>query len=396
MKKLDVRQYQDQNKLSMEEAARHLRYLFFEETARQNNFNRIALAHHMEDNAETVLMALFRGSGPLGLSGIPPTREDKYIRPLIRTSRSELLEFLRANAIPYHLDASNKDPVRTRNRIRQHLIPHIQQHYNPRIVQTLNRLAEVMRSEDHWAHETVAPLFENALIQARKTSISLSVPKLLNVHGAAARRMIRMALIKIKGDLKRITYQHVDMIIEFITRGPDRGSIDLPARIRAHKNDDILYLSREKTPLRGGRPKLKAGLNDSGPGFFEYQISDMGMLWIKEAGVHLKLSRTGLKGLPDFSRAGGRVAFLDMDRLHLPLTVRNVRPGDRFTPLGMTGTQKVKNYFIDHKVSRAQRSKCPILLSQGKIVWIAGHRIDDAVKVGPHTGNILTAELLLA
>jgi tRNA(Ile)-lysidine synthase len=117
---------------------------------------------------------------------------------------------------------------------------------------------------------------------------------------------------------------------------------------------------------------------------------------IKETGVQLKFTQTHAENIPDLRKTGQQVAFFDMNRLTFPLIVRTFQPGDRFTPLGMTGTQKVKDFFINHKVPRSDRSRCPILLNRDKIIWIVGHRIDDSVKVTDATGDILKVELFLA
>ena len=129
---------------------------------------------------------------------------------------------------------------------------------------------------------------------------------------------------------------------------------------------------------------------------YQYAITAPGTLYIKEADLSITLCEINIDELPDFKEIDATIAFFDLDRLIFPLSVRNLRPGDRFTPLGLNGTQKVKKYFINHKIPLVQRKICPLLLSGGNIVWLAGHRIDDAVKVRPGTRRILKAELLLA
>jgi len=121
-----------------------------------------------------------------------------------------------------------------------------------------------------------------------------------------------------------------------------------------------------------------------------------GTLSIKEAGASIILCAIDSNDLPDFKKAGTHIAFFDWDRLSFPVVVRNLRPGDRFSPLGVRGSQKVKKYFINQKIPALERRKCPLLLSGGNIIWLAGHRIDNAVKLEPQTRRVLKAELLLA
>jgi tRNA(Ile)-lysidine synthase len=157
-----------------------------------------------------------------------------------------------------------------------------------------------------------------------------------------------------------------------------------------------LIISREKQPLRSitgrdGKPE---------PISFKYTLFKKEFkpitLTIKETGVTLRFSRKSIGSLSDISHSDKHIAFMDMDKLTLPLVIRNSFPGDRYTPLGMTGTVKISKFFINRKVPRVQRSKCPILLSKDRIILVAGHEIDDSVKVTPSTKNVIKVELFLA
>jgi tRNA(Ile)-lysidine synthase len=390
--KANVRKYQIENKLSLEEAARRVRHTFLNKMAEKNRFNKIALGHHFDDNAELVLMNLFRGSGPLGISGIPPVRDGKIIRPLLQSNRSQIIAFLDQNGLKYISDASNRDTRFLRNRIRHDLIPLLKTSYNPKISQSLNRLASIIRSEEEWIEDVIHPLFEKAAINIQDGRIALSVSILNQIHVAAQRRIIRKAISKIKGNLKRIGLTHIDSAIDLVESGPVYGNIDLPDRIRIQRKGDVLLFSREKNRLRNadvtsGRAEMFA---------FEYRIEKPESIFIKEINAHIKFTEMGIENLPDLSRTGQNTGFFDRDALSFPLVLRNFRHGDRFTPLGMTGTQKIKKFFIDKKVPGKERIKCPILLCRGKIIWVAGYRIDESVKVKPTTKNVLKVELSLA
>lgn len=390
--KANVRKYQIENKLSLEEAARRVRHTFLNKVAEKNRFNKIALGHHFDDNAELVLMNLFRGSGPLGISGIPPVRDGKIIRPLIQSNRSEIIAFLDQNGLKYISDSSNRDTRFLRNRVRHDLIPLLKTSYNPKISQSLNRLASIIRSEEEWIEDVIHPLFEKAAINIQDGRIALSVSILNQIHVAAQRRIIRKAISKIKGNLKRIGLTHIDSAIDLVESGPVYGNIDLPDRIRIQRKGDVLVFSREKNRLRNadvtsGRAEMFA---------FEYRIEKPESIFIKEINAHIKFTEMGIENLPDLCRTGQNTGFFDRDALSFPLILRNFRHGDRFIPLGMTGTQKIKKFFIDKKVPRKERIKCPILLCRGKIIWVTGYRIDESVKVKPTTKNVLKVELSLA
>jgi tRNA(Ile)-lysidine synthase len=156
--------------------------------------------------------------------------------------------------------------------------------------------------------------------------------------------------------------------------------------------DQHLLISKEKIPLRQ-TPRRMAPRERC---CFEYQITKPETTRIQETGDILRFSEKRIEKLPDFKDTGRKVAFFDKETLHFPLILRNVRPGDRFKPLGLGGTQKIKDYIIKQKLSRRERARCSVLLSNDTIIWVVGHRIDESVKVTGATRNILKAELFLA
>lgn len=390
--KKDVRKYQIENKLSLEEAARRVRYTFLNNVANTMKYNKIAVGHHSDDNAELILMNLFRGSGTQGLSGIPPVRDHKIIRPLIKLNRSEIIDFLSQNKLEYVSDASNTDTKYLRNRVRHDLIPLLKTAYNPNISETLNRLSLIIRSEEEWLGDVVHPFYEKTVIDVQENYIILSVSVLNRYHPALQRRIIRMTIEKIKGNLRRIRFVNIHSVIGLLEKRSAYGKVDLPDRIRIQRDRDALYVFKEKRMLRDVGEKY----SHSGTFTFEYQIEKLESVFIREIGVNIKLTEMRMEKVFDYRYAGQHAGFFDKDTVSFPMVIRNFRPGDAFKPLGVGGTQKLKKFFIDKKVPRCERLKCPILLSRGKIIWVIGHRIDESVKVMPSTRNVLKVELLLA
>jgi tRNA(Ile)-lysidine synthase len=395
----NVAAYQRKHRLSLEEAGRRRRYSFFDEVLEENRFDKIALGHHCDDNAELILMYLFRGAGPLGISGIPPVREGRIVRPLIKVTRSEIIHFLTENKLSYVSDQSNADTRYLRNSIRHQLLPVIKQYYNPKIIESLHRLSSITRSEEEWLESIINPMFENSVLALKKNKIILSTAKLAEVHTAAQKRLIRKAIMRVKGDLRRITLAQVDAVMDLLKSGSRDGRLDLPDRIMVKCDNGSLSISKEKTPLRNLRD-IKSRRNEKHrrleKPLFEYNILKPGSLYIKEIGMRLKFSEIRDVSIEEILNAGYQVAFFDMKTINFPLVVRSIRPGDCFTPLGMTGTQKVKKFFANRKVSRIERLMCPVVLNKGKIVWVVGHRIDNSVRVKTSTGSMLKGELLLA
>ena len=246
----DVGALQQESGLSMQEAARLVRYRFYRQTAKERGYTKIALGHHGGDNAELVLMYLLRGSGSLGISGIPPAREGLFIRPLIRQSKSDISDYIAARGLDYVTDKSNKSLKYLRNRIREQLIPELESSYNPQVVDTLNRLSMILREEESWMEEITQPVFQQLTISSDPSSLSMSAPGIQKLHTAAKRRIIRSALKKTKGDLRRITFAHVDSIIKLLEKDKKTRQIHLPGRIRAVKKGNVLTFVAEKSPLR--------------------------------------------------------------------------------------------------------------------------------------------------
>ncbi len=394
-KKENVFRYKKKHKLSLEEAARQVRYKFYYSLLENEKFNKIALGHHIDDNAELILMNLFRGTGFSGLSGIPPVRDNKIVRPLMGLSRTEILDYLAARGLRYVLDASNRDTRHLRNKIRLHLIPALKTSCNPKIVETLNRNAAILRCENEWIENSIKHIFEKAVLLVHNNRIILSVSLISETDTAAKRRIIRKAIEKIKGNLRRITFFHIDSVIHLLGKGAGPGSLDLPDGIRIEQHSGKLIISvKENKKSRTDKSEKTEILS------YEYKITKPGLkpvsIFIRKTGKELKFSAMNVKDLPDIRHAGNKTAFIDMDALRFPLMVRNFLQGDRFTPLGMTGSQKIKKFFINNKIPRIERLKYPVVLSGEKVIWIAGLRLDNCFKIKNSTVNVLKIELFLA
>lgn len=400
-KKANVRVYQKNQKRSLEEAAREVRHRLLYHTATTQGYRKVALGHHANDNAELILMNFLRGSGPEGLGGMSPQRplamDGKgktpvhLIRPLIHCKREEIDAFLQQHQFPFVLDESNDSLCFRRNRIRHELIPHLQDVYNPNLVDTLNRMANVIGSETKWMSETMASALDNVVLHQSDRRVALSMSAFVNSPIALKRRIVRNALSLVKGNLRKITFTHIEAILKVATKGTETSYLDLPDCIRVSRIKNRLIFSREEMPLR----KLsKKRLCKGEP--FEYILNAPGTYSLENLNRKITVTVQDALERPSALKAGHKVAFFDMNTVSFPLTLRNVKPGDRFTPLGMTGTQKVNKYFKDRKIPANERTRCPLLLSQGRVIWVMGHRVDDSVKITPNTEQILKVTFWLA
>jgi tRNA(Ile)-lysidine synthase len=387
LEKADLEIFRRRQRVSVEEAGRRLRYEFFDTVAEANGYRRVALGHHADDQAETLLLNLLRGGGGRGLAGMPAARRGRYIRPLIRAARADIEAYLEAHGLRYVVDRTNTDEALLRNRIRHRLIPVLEREYQPRVRSLLSRTAEVLGAEERWLEGLLDPLYAQVRAPSGEGRVALAAAALAGLPLAAARRLVRRALAEARGDLRRIGFAHVEGVLELAGRRTDAGPLHLPGGTRVARRGPQLWVFRtEAHGPCGPRP---------GPDY-EYRMSGCGLLRIEEAGAWLRLSEVPLDGLPVSAAGGGRTAWLDAEAVAFPLTVRNRRRGDRFQPLGAGGTQKLKKFFSDHKVPAHERQRCPLLVSRGRILWVAGHRLDEGARVGPGATRAVKAELLVA
>ena len=379
-------------KLSLEEAARRVRYAFFEKMMRDANYNKLALGHHRDDNAEQVMMALLRGSGPRGLSGIAPIRNRRIVRPLIHARRSQILAYAQHECIDWVVDASNHDLKFERNRIRHHLLPLLAAQYNPRINDRLSQLADVMRTEEEWIDELVTVPYTEALIKRQNGCLVFRLHALRRMHPALVRRLFRRALMEIGGTLRRIGFTHIRAMQRLVTDGGEGKTLHLPRGIRIRRRCDQLEFAQVKNHRRPGRHREQAGWP---AGQIVLSSPFPRTVKVDAMGVGLTVFACRPEQVPPWPEIGPNQAFFDLDRLSLPLTLRAKQPGDRFVPLGSKGSQKIKQYFIDHHISREDRANTPVLADRRQIIWLVGQRIDDRLKVSPASTRILGAEYFL-
>jgi tRNA(Ile)-lysidine synthase len=380
---------------SLEEQLRLLRYAFFERTAAAAGCNKIAVGHHADDNAEAVLLNILRGSGLRGLAGIPAVRDGRIIRPLIEIRRKEIIGYVRRHGLPYLEDASNSDPRYARNKIRHHLIPLLQKEYNPNVVPTLNRLATLCAEEDAWLDAQLDPLAarDGALCPSNPADpgFELDAQPLLSQPRPVQRRLIRKALEQWQGHLRRIGALHIEALMELLRSGKTGGRLDLPNRLKAERSPTGLRFYPSTTAHRGPSQDLP------GPSY-SYSLPAVDRtplnVEIPEAGCALLFSTVSPAATVSLPLSDREMVLLDLDQLCFPLTIRNLRPGDRLRPFGMQGSQKLKTLFINRHIAPEERRRLPLLVSGDTIVWVAGIRRADIAPLSPDTSRILKVEIL--
>ncbi len=367
---VDSLKYKEEHGLSVEDAARTLRYKFFDQVLSKHYATKLATAHTLDDQAETVLMRLIRGSGSKGLSGIPPISKN-IIRPLIETSRSDIEEYLRSKGIKWVEDSTNESNEYLRNKIRHDLIVELKQ-YNPQIKDTLARTADILRAEDEFITSEALKHFEN-VFSLNGSELIGDLKNYKSIDKPLRFSLLRAAIEKLNSSLKNISSVHIVSADDFLLSETASGEIEFPDETIIVKGYDS-FLATKKSELEHE---------------FSYLIQSEGRWGFPKLEVEVSILKSDTLDENDES-----VAYFDPETVEFPIEVRNFRAGDRFCPLGMNDSKKLQDYFTDIKLPKFLRSRVPIFSTKGEIMWLGGIRVDNRFKVIDREKEVLKMKLV--
>lgn len=369
----DVRRHQRQSKLSLQTAARELRHRFLRDLQAQHGYHQIALGHTADDQLELFLLRLLRGAGPTGLTGMRP-RERGLIRPLLKSRKAEILAWLAAAGLTYRQDASNLDRRYRRNQIRLDLIPHLLS-YNPRLAAGVARLQASLQEQEDYLAQEAQRAFTALQGAGKRAGAGLSRTGLLDLHPALQKRVLMLACAAAGVPLASLGQRHLKAMIYLAQRTQGGGAVSLPGAWHVQRSGEhLLWLPATPWAVtKSGEMLLlppEAGTCTWGEWTLTWET----------------LARPS--GAISFPQDPGTV-WLDADRLQLPLRLRGWQPGDRLQPLGMAGSKKVQDIFVDAKIPRWQRPGVPVLCSGEQIIWLVGLRLAEPGKITMHSRRIL-------
>ncbi|MEG0775575.1 tRNA lysidine(34) synthetase TilS [Clostridium sp.] len=375
-KNINIDAISKERNISHEMAGREVRYEFFIELFENLKANKIALAHNSNDQAETVLMRLMRGSGIEGLVGIKPVRDSIFIRPLINTSRKEIEEYCSRNSLPVRIDKTNFESIYARNKVRLELIPYIEENFNTDIIATLNRMSSLIRMDSDYLEEKSSKFFEKYCDSKMEKVIIYK--DAFNLHYSILSRVLRKALFKIKGNLYNLESIHIENIIN-IQKGETGKTTVVPGGVVVSNVYKDIHLHKAISGLKENKNFCK--------------ILSVGESIVTETNNKFKLNVIDKERFLK-SESKDNIKYFDYDKIKQPISIRFRQEGDRFTSLGMKGSKKLKDLFMDLKIPREQRDEIPLICFGDEIGWIVGYRISDKFKVENHTKNILEIRCL--
>lgn len=360
-KNVDMVAYGKELGISSEDAGRLLRYGFFREVLSNLGGGYICVAHNKNDQAETVLLRILRGTGVEGLKAMELISGD-IIRPLINVERTEIEDYIRDNKIETMLDHTNLQAIYSRNKVRLELIPYIQENFNPNIIDSLCRLSEIASWEMEIINKVVEKKFNLLVKNISSNSIIFKGDEFLSEDDSIKRKLIRRGIHHILGHLNGIQEVNVGTVLDLFNNGITGKAIHLPNNLMARISyNDYVIKTRKEEAKDPNIYKLHMGVN---------RIEKLNMI--------VEISNVGEK---DINFSDKSIKYFNKDMIHGDISIRFRADGDRFVPFGGRGTKKIKDYFIDKKIPKDKRDMTPIIVDEEKILWIVGLSIDDRVRV---------------
>jgi tRNA(Ile)-lysidine synthase len=377
----NVLAYREKLRLSPEEAAREVRYSFLADVADAVGAERIAVGHTIDDQAETILMHLIRGSGTRGLRGLLPVsrwqtagKSVTVIRPLLEMSRAETSAYCEQNGLATCTDLSNASRIPLRNRIRHELLPRLRD-YNPKITEALLRTARIAGDDLDYIDAEAVRLGES-LAKKQKDAVIFDKEGFNVLHPSLKRHLLRTSIESLLGNVKDIEAAHIEEIMGLLGKPSGRKKM-LPGGLTFTIEYDTYKLGADPAEL-SPYPVLHGETRLNVPGKTVIPGWDI-CAEVTDAAANIK-SDDEFTACFDFNKAGNA------------LSVRRRKPGDRFQPLGMGQTKKLNQFMIDARIPRAWRPRLPLVCSEEQIIWVVGQRIDERVKVTENTNRVLRLE----
>jgi len=389
---LDIPQAVKETKKTEEEVAREFRYDALRKELKNIGGGFIAVAHHMEDQAETVLHRLVRGSGGLGLSAMHEITQD-IIRPLLAIHKADLIAFVKAFGLEYRTDYTNFDTTYTRNHIRHELIPYLKENYNTNIVESLYRTSQLLGDEEVVLNEYTRNIFQT-LAEHKKdknqqdNKVCLNIEAVNKQHISMQRRLLRHGVECVKGNGKNIEFAHIEAILQLM-KSQSGKYIDLPEELIAMREYNSLLIGYKSNLIKKERG-------------FSYKLDTVPIKgYIQKANMTFSakiLSKSEYKALTNYKDSLKKsknvyTKWFDYDKIKANVVLRSRLSGDFIRIHKDGGSKTIKKYFIDEKIPVSERDRILLLTVGSEVLWVVGYRTNPAYEVSEDSYNILEVEL---
>lgn len=370
--RIDIDKISKERSISHELAGREERYKFFHLISKKNGYNKIAIAHNSNDQAETVIMNMMRGSGIEGLCGIRSKREGGIIRPILCLSREEIEQYCNDNNLKPRIDKTNLENVYNRNKVRLDILPYMRNNFNKDIVETINRMASLLQIDNDFIEKECNNYYKKFCTNyGEKLIISKEA---FSIEKAILTRLIKKAFINFTGKHTNFEMKHIYEVVSLASNNTNK-KINIPNGVIAENIYGDIYLRFREIKNNEFQEVIlnKSDLDKKCIVFGKYIIS----FDIVDNKKSIEFSNNVL------------IKFFDYDKIKEKLIIRKRLNGDRIIPLGMKGSKKVKDIFIDLKLPIEERNEVPILCFDNEIAWLVGYKVSESFKVTKDTKKII-------
>ena len=369
LKSIDVPKYCKDNSLSIEEGARKLRYEMFDEIKKRTKSNKIAIGHNLNDQAETVLMRIMRGTGLQGLRGIEYARENGVIRPLLDIERKDIEEYCKVHNLNPRIDESNLENIYTRNKIRLELIPYMTDNFNTNLIESIVRMSNSLRSDSDYIEAEAESKFKD-ICKVTSDTVDIKINGFSKLHNAIKVRVLRKGIKSILGDMNFIDQKHIEDVLEFESESKINKMLTLPRGVFVYRKQDCITLTTTEI--------VTEEID------FLYNIPNNGFVKIKETNIIIETQTMTIdrykNGKVDKMSKG-----FDLNKIKGGMVVRSRQQGDKIKG----GSKKIKDLFIDLKIPREERCKVPVIADEQGILQVGKYKSSENYKIDEKTKEVL-------
>lgn len=371
VKSIDVPKYCKENGLSVEEGARKLRYEMFEEIKQKTKSNKIAIGHNLNDQAETILMRIMRGTGLQGLRGIEYIRDNNIIRPILDIDRKDIEAYCEEYELNPRIDHTNLETIYTRNKIRLELIPYMKDNFNPNVIESIVRMSNSLKTDSDYIQEESEIKFKE-VSNLQENACEIDIQKYSKLHNAIKVRVLRKGIKHILGDTNFVDQKHIEDIMQLEDNKKIDKMITLPRGIFAYRRKNTILLTNKEI------------VNETIE--FCYNLPSNGFIKVKELNLVLETQTMNIDRYKSMKLDKKSKAF-DFGKVKGGIVVRSRHEGDKIKL--SAGSKKIKDLFIDLKIPREERCNVPIIVDEQGILCVGDYRNSENYKIDNNTKEVL-------
>ncbi|UWD49298.1 tRNA lysidine(34) synthetase TilS [Clostridioides difficile] len=372
VKSINVPKYCENEGLSLEEGARKLRYEMFYEIKDKIKANKIAIGHNLNDQAETVMMRIMRGTGLKGLKGIDYIRDNCIIRPILDVERIDIEEYCKAYNLNPRIDKTNLENIYTRNKIRLDLLPYMKDNFNSNVIESIVRMSNSLKSDNDYIEKEAEAKFKEVSNIKEKSFVEINLEDFVCLHDAIKVRVLRNSIKHILGDTNFVDQRHIEDIMSLESDSKVNKMITLPRNIFVYRKKDSIILTNEEIVTE----EIE----------FYYNIPSNGFIKIKELKQIIETQVMSIDRYKSMKLDNSSKGF-DFNKVKGGIVIRSRRQGDKIKLA--VGSKKVKDLFIDLKIPREERCKIPIITDSEGIICVGDYKISENYKIDESTKEVL-------